>query len=226
MADKEIINYESVSNPDLLVDVLTAMNNEIDLNRTLTNELKADMNTNKAILDEVKTLVNDIRAKVKGNYVITKTGIAIGSTVQNVANGAFDYLIGGVRYSKAAVAAGTALSGDTLPDGKYGAWALEIGVDGTVDILPAADNGTGYASEADAIAGIPAASADHAIMGYVTVLTSGATFEPGTTGLDAATVTDKYYDWETAFELIGDAISGTPAATAATDVTEKTEAGK
>ena len=95
------------------------------LNKTDT-ELAGEAATNAANT----TLVNDIRAKLKGNYPVTKTALAIGSTPANVATGALDFTIAGVRYSKAAVAAGTAPGNDVVPQSTFGAVALDIGVDG------------------------------------------------------------------------------------------------
>lgn len=121
--------------------------------------------------------------------------LTIGSTKPNVASDAFTYWIGGSQYSKDAVAAGTALSGDNLPDAKTGAWALDIGSNGTIDITPATDNATGYANVTAALAGVPDVAAAHVRLGYVFVANaSGGAFVPGTTDLDAAGITDTYQD--------------------------------
>ncbi len=115
------------------------------------------------------TLVNDIRSKLKGNYNVSLPGLAIGSTATAVSNVAFDFQIAGVRYSKAAVAAGVAPGNDVIPQSTYGAVALDIVAAGTVTIAEAAANATGYASAALAIAGIPAVASGKARMGTVTV---------------------------------------------------------
>jgi len=165
------------------------------------------VSADQATLAAAVTLVNDIRSKLKGDYLITKAGLAIGTTKPNVATAALDYIINGVQYSKAAVTAGTALSGDNIPQSTYGAWALEINAAGTISIVEAAANATGYASAALAIAGLPATSADKARLGWVTATKSDAVFDPGTTNLDDASTTDTYTDAETAFEAIGAAVS-------------------
>jgi hypothetical protein len=152
-------------------------------------------------------LVNDIRAKLKGNYPVTLIGLAIGSTKTAVANAAFDFTIGGVRFSKAAVAAGTAPGNDVVPQALFGAVAFDIGVDGTIDAIEAADNATGYASAVLAIAGIPVAASGHARMGNVTATKSDGAFTFGTTLLDAANTTVVYTDGETNLEAIGAAVS-------------------
>ena len=153
------------------------------------------------------TLVNDIRAKLKGNYPVSRPALAIGSTTTAVSNVAFDFTIAGVRYSKAAVAAGTAPGNDVIPQSTFGAVAFDIGVDGTIDAIEAADNATGYASAVLAIAGIPAAAAGHARMGNVTATKSDGAFTFGTTALDAANTTVVYTDGETNLEAIGAAVS-------------------
>ena len=152
-------------------------------------------------------LVNDIRAKLKGNYTVSRPALAIGSTPANVANAAFDFTVGGVRYSKAAVAAGTAPGNDVVPQSTFGAVAFDIGIDGTIDAIEAAANATGYASAVLAIAGIPSAAAGHARMGTVTATKSDGAFTFGTTSLAAANTTVAYTDGETNLEAIGAAVS-------------------
>ena len=123
---------------------------------------------------------------------VTPPTLAIGSTTTKVANSAFSYKLGQYVYSKAA--AETALSGDTIPDGKYGAYLLTIDDDGDITVTDGATNSTGWDTVAEAINDLPAAPSESAIMGFVVVFTDGATFVPGTTGLDAAEVTDTYTD--------------------------------
>lgn len=131
----------------------------------------------------------------QGENYVTAPALAIGSIASNVANAAFKYQISGWTYSKAAVAAGTALSGSTVPQNKYGAWMLEIDSAGTITITAAGDNATGYATAALAVNGLPSGSGSKAVMGYVTAInTAAGGFIPGTTLLSAATVTDTYTD--------------------------------
>lgn len=157
---------------------------------------------------DIKTLVNDIRSKLKGDYNVSKPGLAIGTTKPNVSNAAFDYQIGGVQYSKAAVAAGTAPGSDVIPTGKYGAVAFDIGTNGTIDAISATGQTAGtFTTAATAIAALADPAADHARMGYVTASKSDGAFTFGTTNLDAANTTVAYTDSDTAFEAIGSAVS-------------------
>lgn len=171
------------------------------------SDLSSDGSAYSTRTDDVKTLVNDIRAKLLGNYVVSLPGLAIGSTPANVSNVAFDFTIGGVRYSKAAVAAGTAPGNDVIPQATFGAIALDITANGTISVTEAADNATGYASAALALAGIPAVAADTARMGTVTATKSDGAFTFGTTALNAANTTVVYTDGETNLEAIGAAVS-------------------
>jgi len=157
---------------------------------------------------ENRTLTNDIRSKLKGDDVVSKPSLSIGTTDTNVANVAFTFQVGGVQYSKAAVAAGTSPGTDVIPEDKYGAIALDINAAGTISIASASANATGYDSAGEAVAGIPAVASGKARMGTVSVVraaTGGFTF--GTTELDDADTTTEYTDGQTSLQAIGEAIS-------------------
>lgn len=147
-----------------------------------------------ALLQNLVDVVNDIRSKLTGNYVIGVPALAGGSNADDVATAAFDYMIGGKLYSKAAVTAGTGPGNDVIPQGLYGAVALDIGADGTLDAIEAPANATGYASAALAVAALPAAAADHARVGWVTATKSDGAFTFGTTNLNAANTTVAFTD--------------------------------
>jgi len=129
---------------------------------------------------------------------ITPPILAIGTAPAKVLNAAFSYDIAGEHYTKAS--AETALSGDTIPQNKYGAFALTIDTDGTITVTEADNNATGYATASLAVRGLNRASGTSAFVGYVTVLeTAAAGFVPGTTSLaTGGTVTATYTDgqWE------------------------------
>ena len=205
---------------------LDSLRTTVDETRIAVVELIDDHDADRAgVLAEVKTLVNDIRTVLQSDGVLSASGLAIGSTPQNVATEEVIFSVGGKLYTKAAVAAGTALSGDNVPQSKYGAWALDIGADLTIDISPASDNSTGYDSAELAAAGLPAVAASHVRLGYATAMKSDGVFDPGTTALDDAAVTEAYVDSTTLFNSIGSAVSseisaaltaGDPTATPAT----------
>ena len=171
-----------------------AQGNVDDMDKVL-NAILAD-------LTSLKSFADSFKSSFTGKGMLGKAGLAIGSTKPNVANAAFSYVIAGVEYPKAAVAAGTALSGGNVPQNKYGAWALDIDAAGTIAIVPATANATGYTSAALAVAGLPAANAAKVRLGYVTAMNSAGVFTPGTTDLDTATVTEAYTDTSSIYNSI------------------------
>ena len=138
----------------------------------------------------------DGEAIVNNEYIdtiINSACLSIGTTAANVASKAFQFRVSGVPYNKAAVAAGTAPTATAIPEDTWGLFGFEIGADGTVDQNDAADNATGYATEALAIAARPATSASHCMMGYVTVMKSDGAFTGATTAFNADNVTANFY---------------------------------
>ena len=145
--------------------------------------------------DSSKTLhLSSQPGAVGVSYLITASALTIGTTVQNVANGACTVAVGGVRATIAVVPAGTPLSGDQVPQNKYGAWAIDVTEADAKSITPATANATGYDTAADAIAGIDPVAKDKARLGVITAINTAAVFIPGTTALNAAGVTDTYTD--------------------------------
>lgn len=134
-------------------------------------------------------------AKMLANRVLTSAALALGSTNTRIANGACDYQIGaaagGVNtYKKcAAVAAGTILPVGTIPINTWGIYLVSTNAaDSKTVTAGAANYTTGYATEAAAIAALPATPSTDAPLGYVTVQThTGTTFVAGTDALTAGT---------------------------------------
>ena len=115
--------------------------------------------------------------------------------------GGFHYSPGGnaVPISKAAVAAGTAIGAQTVTADKWALYLLSVNSAGAITVTPAAGNVAGYATEALAIAALPARPALTASMGYITVLTAaGLAWIAGTDALaggaggNPATTTNYY----------------------------------
>jgi len=162
-------------------------------------------------LQNTRDLVNELRAALlttmQGNYPVSTAGLAIGSTADLVSSIAFQFSVGGIVYNKAALAVGTAPGNDVIPQSTFGACAFDIGVDGTVDAVEATANATGYASAVLAAAGIPAAAAGHARMGYVTATKSDGAFTFDTTNLDAANTTVAYTQGTTLFDALTAALT-------------------
>lgn len=111
--------------------------------------------------------------------------VAIGSTPTNVSTTAFTYALRGTLTAKGAVAAGTALAAGTIPTNKWGIYRLSITGTTLTMTAGAANFTTGYATEAAAIAALPALPTDHAPVAYITVLTAvGQPFVGGTDALE------------------------------------------
>lgn len=101
-----------------------------------------------------------------------------------VMNATFKYRIAGVKYDKAT--AETALGNTVIPINTFGAVALDIEANGTITVVEASANATGYGSAMLAVAGIPACADTKVRMGTITVTGSAADFTLGTTALNAA----------------------------------------
>ena len=141
----------------------------------------------------VTTLHNTHFDKFEDEQFITDPALAIGSDTTKVAHSAFDYLINNFAYSK--VASEVDLTGDTVPQNKYGAWSLKIDSDGTITVASADDNVTGYDTPRLALEDLESSDSESAYMGYVTVISTDAGgFVPATTALDDSAVTDTFTD--------------------------------
>jgi hypothetical protein len=79
-----------------------------------------------------------------------------------------------------------------VPDGKYGAMAIEISAAGVVTTALASDNVTGYTTAALAVAGLPTVSANLHRIGWITCIRVGGNFTFGSSNLDASDVTTEY----------------------------------
>jgi hypothetical protein len=127
---------------------------------------------------------------------ITAPSLAIGSSdTTKVLHSAFDYRIesSGHAYSKAS--SEITLSGDTIPQNKYGAFGFTIDADGDITVDAADDNDDGYDSPHLALTDLDHASSSSCFMGYLVVIsTDSGGFIPGTTALDDSAVTDTYTD--------------------------------
>ena len=140
-------------------------------------------------------LVFCITQKMTGTGLIGSAALGIASANTKVASGAFSFAISPTTYAKAAVPAGTALAAGTIPQNKWGVYLLSINASGTIAVAAGAGNGAGYATEAAAIAALPATPGSQVSMGYVTVInTSSGGFVAGTTALSGAGVTANYYN--------------------------------
>ena len=135
----------------------------------------------KAWLDDIRSVV----AMVTGDAALkTATELDIGTTDTQIASTAFQYVIDGVSYAKAAVAAGTAFTATThdIAQDKWSSYLLSINTSGTLAIAKAASD---YDDEAGAVAAVADTPANEVRRGYLTVKTaSGQVFDATTDALE------------------------------------------
>jgi len=137
-------------------------------------------------------------AALANDCVITASTLSRGTTVTLAAT-ANTISINGVPTAIAALTGQAFGALGTIPASKWGIIALERVLAGTASFTSGAANyTTGYATEALAIAALPAQSADKVQVGYVTILASASTWVTGTdalaggTGGNPATTTNYY----------------------------------
>jgi hypothetical protein len=113
--------------------------------------------------------------KNSGDGMAVAVTLSQGSTTTAAAHTAVTFVISGVGYAKAADAVGVALNAvTTAANDKYGAQALDIGADGTIHAISGTNIATGFTAAADARADVPAPTAGHVRMGYVTAKRANA----------------------------------------------------
>jgi len=128
--------------------------------------------------------------------VITAPGCAVGSTDTQVANSAFKYMIDGVVCSKAAVAAGTAVTATVVPATTFGLFGFQINAAGTISNKDAAGNATGYATYAAALAALPTADAGNVLFMYIIVEADSGTWTGATDDLVAGSDCENVWFWD------------------------------
>lgn len=137
----------------------------------LVNEIKADHDTNQTHLTNVKTLVNNIRTYLAGDRLWSgNPGLAIDTNFDVKAATACVVSIDGVLANVAANASADTGTAATFPAAQWGVMLVTAVAAGTLTgTWATGPANAGYASEALAIAALPAAPASSAIVGYVTV---------------------------------------------------------
>lgn len=213
------ITATSIDQPSLVtflsnvVTKVNALDASVDSNVTAVTELATDHDADNGHMDDLKTLVNDIRSQLAGDEMMGDGDCAQASSDTTAVDiGAFDFIVNGVMYSEAAntdVALGDT---DTTDNGEVAGYAFDIGADGTVDAIAAADNAGGdYADAAAALAALPAVTSDHVRICTLTVAADTGTFVAGTDDPDDANTTATFTDQTTAFAGIASAVSSSAA---------------
>lgn len=165
----------------------------------VTAALNSDELQDEVSLNQVLYGMNNLLAAIAGQEVpITTSTPSIGTTV-TVACSASVIYIDGVYAAVAAETAKAFGALGTIPASTYGVIKIERIANGTTTFQSGADNyTTGYATEALAIAAMPATGAGEVAVGFLTVLASASGWVAGTdalaggTGGNPATATSYY----------------------------------
>jgi hypothetical protein len=172
----------TMEQPDQLEKVLDGILTDI-------TALKTSLDTTNTLATELKAVSNALYANQSGSYMKTSATLAIGTTV-TLGSAACQYTASGVScYKAAANTAFTATSHDVATGSKWGIYLVSIVAAGTITITcGAANEATGYNTEALAIAAMPSTPALSAVMGYITVQsTAGAIWNATTDALAGGT---------------------------------------
>ena len=164
----------------------------------LTAPVGSDLRQLEIQYNNLLTNLSTYFAALANDCVITASTLSRGTTVTLAAT-ANTISINGVPTAIAALTGQAFGALGTIPASKWGIIALERVLAGTASFTSGAANyTTGYATEALAIAALPAQSADKVQVGYVTILASASTWVTGTdalaggTGGNPATTTNYY----------------------------------
>lgn len=168
-------------------------------NEVLTAPVNSDLSRLEASFNYLLTALQRVLAALGGADVpLTTSTLSRGTTV-TLACSASAISIDGVFAAVAAETAKAFGALGTIPAAKWGLIAVERVADGTTSFVSAAANyTTGYATEALAIAAMPAQSSGKAVIGYLTILAGASGWVAGTdalaggTGGNPATTTNYY----------------------------------
>lgn len=231
MADKPKATLELLNNPAQHQRFLNAVDTEIDALRALSNEMRTDHATFKAVIDDAKTLLNTLRSRHLTKCIgAANFEIDTNFDIQN--GDAFDIISNGTIVTIATDQNFDTGTDTVVTTNAYWAGAiLSIDADATTHV----DWGAEAVDEATAITNLAAVTAaGEVVCGYVTVqAAAGQDFVAGTDALETGTGgqvsqdTNYYNIPEIGDAAIGAAVStSSPASISASAVTEQTEKTK
>lgn len=164
-----------------------------------TTTLNSDERQAVVSLNAVLSKLSGVLAALGGADVAVTTGALARGTTVTLATGAQTIAINAVSAVVAAQTAEAFGALGTIPANTWGVIGVERVLAGTTTFTSGANNyTTGYATEALAIAALPAQTADRVRVGYITVLASASGWVAGTdalaggTGGNPATTTNYY----------------------------------
>ena len=165
-------------------NLIRLLRNTVDL----LNELRADHATFVSLTDENKTLVNDLRTYLTGDRLWSgNPALAIDTNFDVQSANACEVSIDGTLASVAAATCDTGTAA-SFAAATWGIFLVSSDSAGSLTATWDDNSNAGFASEALAIAALPAAPASEAPIGYVTVLAHASnTFTAGTDALQGGT---------------------------------------
>ena len=189
-----------------------------DADNATVAELVADHDADNDVMDDLKTLVNELQ-DAYNESVVQHANLAVSAvaaekykTTQSIFA-----VLKGFSITKTATDNLTFTAADTINVGTavgdyWGVWKVEMGLDGTLYTnSPSADQT--YANEAAAIAALPATTANRVYIGYITVeANSDSAWTANTDDMTAASDCQaaNFYDVTEVSQLM--AVSSSPAA--------------
>lgn len=141
-------------------------------------------------METMRSAINDLLQNTKNDYLESEPELHLGTDNKKIAYSEFNYVINFDGFTANEDVVGAALTGNTVPADKWGAWAFEVGEDETVHAAHASGNGTGYNSRQEAIKAVPEPLDNHARIGFFAAMRTGATIVPDSTDLSSVT---KYF---------------------------------
>jgi len=161
--------------------------------RKLLDAARSDLTELRTELAALVADATDLTAANRSKTLTAPTLTIAGGKKTAETTGAFFAMAGGtIRY----VAAGTDMSAlvGTIADAKTAGWAFYIDSAGTITTSAKTADAADLAAAVALMIAV-AVPANKALIGYLFVSTSGATFVGGTTDLDAGTATDVYFSF-------------------------------
>lgn len=149
------------------------------------NEQRTDHATFKTVVDDLKTLVNNLRSAML-NGALGNPGFAISTNFDVLNANAISYTNAGTLKTLAANTNFDTGTAQIIAINKWSAALLSVSAAGAATVTWSATLNAD--DEATAIAALPALPANHTPLGYVTVLTgAGVTWTAGTDALQGGT---------------------------------------
>lgn len=166
----------------------------------ITTPVNSDIRQVAVSFNQLLTSLSGVLALLGGREVAVTTGALSRGTTVTLATGAQVIAVNAVSAAVAAQTGQAFGALGTIPASKWGVIGVERVLAGTTTFTSGASNyTTGYDTEADAIAALPAQTADKVLVGYVTVLASASTWVAGTDALEGGSggnpaTTTNYYN--------------------------------